>query len=94
MEHDVIVVKKDGQIWKIIGIVAAALAVCAVAAVVLAKIFGKKKAVEAIEAEEEVAAVEEAAEAEDEAVEAEEAVEEAVEEVVEEAAEIDAVEEN
>ena len=36
MEHDVIVVKKDGQIWKIIGIVAAALAVCAVAAVVLA----------------------------------------------------------
>ena len=92
MEHDVIVVKKEGQFWKILGIVAAALAVCAVAAVVLAKFFGKKQAVEAIEAEEDVAAVEEAAE--EEAVEAEEVVEEAVEEVVEEAAEIDAVEEN
>lgn len=86
MEHDVIVVKKDGQIWKIIGIVAAALAVCAVAAVVLVKIFGKKKAVDAIEAEDEVAAVEEGAE--DEAVEVE------ADEVIEDAAEIDAVEEN
>ncbi|MBE6590122.1 MAG: hypothetical protein E7643_08080 [Ruminococcaceae bacterium] len=88
MEHDVIVVKKDGQIWKIIGIVAAALAVCAVAAVVLVKIFGKKKAAEAIEAEEEVPAVEEGAE--DEAVE----VEVEADEVIENAAEIDAVEEN
>ena len=79
MEHDVIVVKKNGQIWKIIAIVAAALAVCAVAAVVLLKVFGKKKAA-AIEAEDEAPELEEGAE--------EEVVEVAAEEVIEEAAEI------
>ncbi len=78
MEHDVIVVKKDGQIWKIIGIVAAALAVCAVAAVVLLKVFGKKKAA-ALEAEE-APELEEGAD--------EEIVEVAAEEVIEEAAEV------
>jgi hypothetical protein len=79
MEHDVIVVKKDGQIWKIIGIVAAALAVCAVAAVVLLKVFGKKKAVAEVEAED-------ALELEDGAEDA--TVEVEAEEVIEEAAEV------
>ena len=79
MEHDVIVVKKDGKIWKIIGIVAATLAVCAVAAVVLLKVFGKKKAVAEIEAED-------ALELEDGAEDA--TVEVEAEEVIEEAAEV------
>ena len=39
MEHDVIVVKKDGKVWKIIGIVAAVVVVGAVVGIVL----GKKK---------------------------------------------------
>ena len=76
MEHEVIVVKKDGKVWKIIGIVAAALAVCAVATVVLLKVFGKKKAA-AIEAED-------APELEG----ADEAVEVDAEDVIEDAAEV------
>ena len=78
MEHDVIVVKKSGQIWKILGIIAAVLAVCAVAAVVLLKIFGKKAA--ELEAADEALELDEGAE--------EEAVEVAAEEVIEEAAEV------
>lgn len=83
MNHDVIVVKKDGQFWKILGIVAAALAVCAVAAVVLVKFFGKKAAAEAIEAEDEAAAIEEGAEEEAIEVEAAEEIEEVAEAVEE-----------
>ena len=79
MERDVIVVKNDGKVWKIIGIVAATLAVCAVAAVVLLKVFGKKKAVAEIEAED-------ALELEDGAEDA--TVEVEAEEVIEEAAEV------
>lgn len=79
MEHDVIVVKKDGQIWKIIGIVVAALAVCAVATVVLLKVFGKKKAA-ALEAEDEAPELEDGAE--------DEIVEIAADDVIEEAAEV------
>jgi hypothetical protein len=79
MERDVIVVKNDGKVWKIIGIVAATLAVCAVAAVVLLKVFGKKKAVAEVEAED-------ALELEDGAEDA--TVEVEAEEVIEEAAEV------
>lgn len=78
MDHDVIVVKKSGQVWKIIGIVAAALAVCAVAAVVVLKILGKKKAAE-LEAAEEAPELEGADE---------ELVEVEAEDVIEEAAEV------
>ena len=76
MENDVVVVKKGNRVWKVIGILLAIASICAVAVVVYNKFFRKKKeALDAAEeldalegAEESVAAAEEAFEVNAEAV--------------------------